>query len=189
MTPTRRFCRFSKAPETATFGMPEVPEDGLCLSTFVLLSEAGRPSTVLMGKMDPKADWEQIGALDPARVEAHRHGWVLPSSHLILHESPQEAAVRILREQLGLGPLRLDGPQVVSEVYTPRRFPSHHAHWDLEFLFRGTLEAGTVPSSHAWTELRFVDPATTGAETIARSHEDLLASAGFPVGKPPKGSP
>src|SRR3989442_4075768 len=52
---------------------------------------------VLMGHMNPKAPWDHIGALDPSRVEAHSRGWMLPSSHLIFLESPDEAARRIAR--------------------------------------------------------------------------------------------
>src|SRR5206468_4725043 len=65
--------------------------------------------------------WDHIGALDPSRVEAHSHGWMLPSSHLIFRESPDDAARRIAREQLELPDLALTGPTVVSEVYTPKR--------------------------------------------------------------------
>lgn len=179
MTTDRRFCRFSKSSATDSFGMPEVPRDGLCLSAFVLLSPEDRPTSVLMGHMNPNAPWDHLGALDPSRVEAHRHGWMLPSSHLVMLESPSDAAQRILSEQLQLPSMPLEGPQVVSEVYTPRRFPSHPAHWDLEFLFRGKLSEGELPSAKVWAELQFVDLTRTRRAEIARSHEDVLASAGF----------
>lgn len=181
MTTDRRFCRFSKSAATDAFGMPEVPADGLCLSAFVLLTPRDRPSAVLMGHMNPEAPWDHLGALDPSRVEAHRHGWMLPSSHLMVGESPSDAAQRILGEQLKLPSRPLEGPQVVSEVYAPRRFPAHRAHWDLEFLFRGTLDGSSPPISEAWVELRFVDTRVTPQSEIARSHEDVLASAGFPT--------
>jgi ADP-ribose pyrophosphatase YjhB (NUDIX family) len=179
MTTTRKFCRLSKPPFAKSSELPGPLEDTLCLSAFVLLSEEGRPSTVLMGHLDPRADWEHIGALDPGRVEAHRHGWMLPSSHLMLRESPQEAAQRILDEQLGLGELSLSGPEVFSEVYTPKRFPDLKEHWDLEFVFRGVVPAGTVLDAPAWTALRFVNPANTKRDEITRGHEDILELAGF----------
>ena len=43
MATNRRFCRFSRSESTRAFGMPEVPEDGLCLSAFVVLSPRDTP--------------------------------------------------------------------------------------------------------------------------------------------------
>ncbi len=149
------------------------------MSAFVLLSPAGRPTSVLLGHMNPAAPWDHIGALDAERVAVHGKRWMIPSSHMIYGESPGEAAARILREQLELSPLRLEGPQVISEVYTPARFPDHPRHWDLEFLFRGEVPEDTAPRSAAWTELRFVDVPRTPPSDFARSHEDVLRSAGF----------
>jgi hypothetical protein len=179
VTTDRRFCRFSKSPETDAFGMPEVPTEGFCISAFVLLSPDDDPASVLLGHLNPDAPWDHLGALDPSRVEAHRHGWMIPSSHLMVRESPTEAAQRILSEQLHLPTMHLEGPRVVSEVSTPRRFPQTKGHWDLEFLFRGSITGRSPPSSDAWTELKFVDLRTTSKRDIARSHEDILASAGF----------
>ena len=181
MTTDRRFCRFNRDPDTASFSMTEVPAEGLCLSAFVVLNSEENPSAVLMGHMNPAAPWDHIGALDPGRVEIHRKGWMLPSSHLIFREAPEEAAQRILREQLEHAPVPLEGPRVVSEVYAPKRFPHLPQHWDLEFLFRGTLSEANVPISKAWSELRFVDTRAAQKSDIARTHEDVLASAGFPL--------
>jgi ADP-ribose pyrophosphatase YjhB (NUDIX family) len=181
MTTDRRFCRFNRDPDTAAFSMTEIPPEGVCLSAFVLLSPRGRPTEVLLGRMNPAAPWDHLGALDPKRVEVHARGWMLPSSHLIFREAPQEGARRILREQLGISSLALTGPQVVSEVYAPRRFPERPAHWDLEFLFRGEWPEPRPPACDAWTELRFVDTRTASRAEMARSHEDILASAGMPL--------
>jgi ADP-ribose pyrophosphatase YjhB (NUDIX family) len=183
MTTDRRFSRFSKSPTTAAFSVTEIPDEGVCLSAFLIVTEAGHPSSVLMGHMNPQAPWDHIGALDPSRVEAHSRGWMLPSSHLIVRESPQEAARRIAREQLELPDLEFTGPQVVSEVYTPRRFPGIAQHWDLEFLFRGELSTAELPHTAAWKELAFVDLPRTAKVEIARSHEDIIESAGFRFGK------
>ena len=178
MSTDRRFCRFYKPADTA-FGMPEVPEGGLCLSVFLVITEALRADRVLMGHLDPAAPWDHLGALDPGRAAVHRKGWMLPASHLIVKESPQAAARRVAREQLELPDLPLGEPRVVSEVGTPRRFPGMAEHWDLEFLVPGQLDAGAVPHPAAWTELRFVDLDATPKSAIARSHEDILESAGL----------
>jgi len=183
MTTDRRFARFSKSPDTAAFSITEIPAGAFCLSAFLIITESGDPRKVLMGCMNPRAPWDHIGALDPARVEVHSRGWMLPSSHLIFQESPGDAARRIAREQLELPDLPLSEPKVVSEAYTPRRFPDAAKHWDLEFLFHGELPANQVHRSVAWRELAFVDVRHTGKSEIARSHEDILESAGFRFGE------
>src|SRR2546427_2127991 len=172
MTTDRRFARFSKSPTTAAFSVTEIPDDGVCLSAFLIVTEARDARKVLMGHMNPKAPWDHIGALDPSRVEAHSHGWMLPSSHLIFRESPDDAARRVAREQLELPDLVLSGPKVISEVYTPRRFPGTALRSGLGFLFRGPLAARDVPHPAAWKELGFVDPRRTSKSDSARPHED-----------------
>ena len=111
--------------------MSEIPEGGVCLSAFIVLSQLGSPKSVLMGRINKKAPWDHIGALDAGRVELHSKGWMLPSSNLMLGESPQDAALRILREQLGVGDQPVEGPRVLSEISGPLN------HWDLEFIFLG----------------------------------------------------
>lgn len=165
MVTDRRFAHFKK--NVVPPRMNEIPEGGLCISTFVIISKTGNPQHVLMGRINKKAPWDHIGALDPERVERHSKGWMLPSSALLLGESPQEAAQRILEEQLGLIDQRLEGPLVFSEAYGPA------SHWDLEFLFLG--ERDKAPSHEVWSELKFVDLTKALKEEIARSHEDILA--------------
>ena len=156
----------------------EIPEGGLCLSSFLVITE-GDSDRVLMGHLDPKARWDHIGALDSGRATIHSEGWMLPSSHLMLYESPQEAAEWILKEQLGLEHLKLSPAMVVAEVGTPRRFPALSQHWDFEFIFRGRAPKGVRPENDAWKELRFVDLKEVGRKEIARSHDEVLENAGF----------
>ena len=134
--------------------------------------------------MNPSAPWDHLEGLDPERVEAHRHGWLIPASHLLLRESPDESARRILTEMLGGIAPALEPARVVSEVYTPRRFPETHNHWDLSFLYRGTLRgpAPSVPS--VWDDLRFVDVREVRRSEFARSHEEVLDRLGLPVTRP-----
>ncbi len=159
--------------------MPQVPPDGLCLSAFVVLSSTERPSFVLLGKIDPAAPWDHLGSLDPTRVEAWKDRWMLPASHLLLLESPQDAAGRILRELVGLSSVPLEGPKVISEVYTPERHPTARQHWDLEFIFQGKVPERSVRRNQAWRELEFVDTRSLENEDLARTHGDILGHAGF----------
>jgi ADP-ribose pyrophosphatase YjhB (NUDIX family) len=167
MTTGRRFTHFKR--DVALPRMGEIPEGGFCISAFLIISKTGSPHQVLMGRINTKARWDHIGALDPERVERHRGGWMLPSSALMFGESPQQAAERILQEQLGLDDQPLEGPSIFSEVYGPLN------HWDLEFLFLG--QRTNAPSNDAWRVLDFVDLTKTRREDMARGHEDILAHA------------
>jgi len=182
MTTDRRFSRFSRSRDTAAFSITEIPVGGVCLSAFLIVTEVGNPKKVLMGHMNAEAPWDHIGALDPSRVEVHSRGWMLPSSHLIFQESPQDAARRIAREQLELPDLTFSEPKVVSEAYTPKRFPNAPTHWDIEFLFRTEIPGEDLPRPEAWAQLEFVDLRRTAKSEIARSHEDVIESAGLRFG-------
>ncbi len=178
MVTDRKFCRFNEQAETMTFGMPEPPPGGLCLSAFLIITDQRNPNSVLMGHLNTKAPWDHIGALDPSRVEVHSKGWMLPSSHLLVYESPHEAARRILREQLETD-LQLTGPDVMSETYTPKRFPNLPLHWDIEFVFKGKMSADNIPKLFAWSKLAFVNLDIAKKTEIARSHDDILQAAGL----------
>ena len=168
MSTYRRFTRFSTTAKPPK--VDQIPDGGICLSAFVVLSPPGRPNHVLMGRLNTNAPWEHIGALDKERAETNSKGWMLPSSHLILFESPQEAASRILMEQLSISDQKLTGPFTFSEVYGPKN------HWDFHFIFTG--EKKDVPKTDAWSQLKFVDLDATEKEEIARSHDDILALVG-----------
>src|SRR5256886_15253490 len=61
MPTDRKFCRF--APTDRPLQTREIPEGGICLSAFVVLSESGHRDRVLMGHLDPSAGGGHIGAL------------------------------------------------------------------------------------------------------------------------------
>ena len=188
MGPTgdRRFSRFATGRSTDDGYWP-LPPDGLCLSSFVLVSRPDRPREVLVGRIDPTADWGRIGALDARRVEQNAAGWMLPSSHLLYFESPEGAARRVLQEQLALEGVALSPVQVFSEKYPPRRHPERGDHWDLEFVFRANVRSGWTPQHPAWREPRFLDPSTTPRSEFTRSHDEVLELAGFSVAGPEPG--
>lgn len=168
MATDRKFCRFN--PADRPMQTREIPEGGICLSTFLVIGETGHPERVLMGQLDPSAPWDHIGALDAERAEMNSRGWMLPSSHLMIGESPESAAERILKEQVGLPELPMEGPHVFSEVYGSKN------HWDIEFVFLG--ERDQIAQHPAWSALRFVDVNETPRDDIARYHEDILAHVG-----------
>ncbi len=179
VTEERRFCRFLAMPPEGSAVYTNVPEGGLCLNVFLLLAEPGHPERILLGRLDPSAHWERIGALDAARVGAHQNGWMIPSCHLLHLESPAEAAQRIAREQLELPSVPLGEPLVASESYPRLAGSPGPLHWDLSFLFRGEWPEGKPVRAAPWKALRFVDVARSSRAEIARSHADVLAFAGL----------
>lgn len=68
LTTDRKFCRFIKGLHARPLDMTEPPEDGLCISAFIIMREKNKVGRVLMGKLNPQAEWDHIGALDRDRV-------------------------------------------------------------------------------------------------------------------------
>jgi ADP-ribose pyrophosphatase YjhB (NUDIX family) len=168
MATDRRFAAFSK--DALPPRMSALPEGGMCISAFLVISKKGEPANVLMGRINKNSEWDHIGALDGKRVERFASGWMLPSSHLMLFETPEGAARRILREQLGIRNQALGGPLTFSDT------PGTSNHWDLGFIFTGEREAS--PSNGAWDDLRFVEVAKLKRDEIVRSQLDVLTYAG-----------
>ena len=161
-----------------------VPEGGVCLSAFIVLRPSETSTKVLLGRPDPRAPWAQMATLEDAHVRSIGNRWILPASHLLEFESPTDSAQRILRQQLEITDLPLQGPEVFSEAYTSVIDPESGAHWDLHFVFRGEWPSGEPPRAAAWRELTFVEPRTLTRADIARGHADILGLAGRPVGEP-----
>ncbi len=180
MATERRFCRFSRS--APPFGLTEPPEHGFCLSAFLVIDSAEHSSRVLLGRLNPAAPWDHLGALDPERVSAWKDRWMLPSCHLLLGEGPDAAAERILSELTGLGPRELGSPKVVSEVYAPERHPAAKTHWDLEFIYRAQASESELKPHPAWRELRFIETRSLRPTEMARSQGDILQHAGFSLG-------
>ncbi|MCI4350212.1 MAG: hypothetical protein L3K15_01690 [Thermoplasmata archaeon] len=106
---------------------------------------------------------------------------MLPSSHLAVFESPDQAAERIAREQLGSPEFRPPSPLIVSETYHRAAGDTDDPHWDLHFIYRSTVERAPPGSSELWEELRFLEPRQHAPEEFARAQSDILAFAGHPT--------
>jgi len=174
MQTDRKFADFGKG--LPYYCMDTIPPGGMCLSVFLLLSK-GSDGNVLLGKVNPTYDkWSHIGALDERRLERFCKGWMIPSRHFILLESPEQAAKTVLKEQLGVEDVQLTGPKVLTEVYDIERVGLKN-HWDFEFVFSGKV-LGVQPHP-AWTELKFVDVSSLPDSEFARGHQDILANVGL----------
>jgi hypothetical protein len=182
MQEPRRFTRLRPGPVAPGQGLYTVPEAGLCLSTFVVIRPLGRDREVLFGKIDPRADWAEIGALDPRRAERVASSWMLPSSQLLFFEAPLDSARRIAREQLGTDLPPPERFSVHSEAYRRAGESGGDPHWDLHFVFLFRWPDARAPRADPWKELRFVDLDGLSPESIARSQGDVLALVGLAPG-------
>lgn len=156
-----------------------VPDDGLCLNAFVLIRPESGSDRVLLGRIDPDAPWETIGGMSQRRIATMGDRWMLPSRQLRLFEAPEEAARAILKDQLGIDRLALEGPKVTSEAWQRPEPAGKGLHWDLSFLFEGTWPEGRPLSSPPWRELKFHRPSELEPRDVGRSQFDVLTLAGF----------
>ncbi len=177
----RTVCRFrpGAAPDDPIYH--SVPDDGLCLNVFPLLTEPRRPDRVLMGRIDPSFDWADLGGMHRERIAQTADRWVLPGRQLFLFEAPGDAVRAILREQLGLEALALRGPEVLSEAWQRPSPVGQGPHWDLSFVYRGEWPVGRQLHAAPWRELSFKNPILLDPQEVGRNHLDVLALAGFSV--------
>jgi hypothetical protein len=175
----RRFARFRRGPLGESPHVSEVPDDGMCLSVFLVIEAPGQDGAVLLGRVDPAAPWGEIGGIDPARLAQIGERWMLPSRHLLLFESPSEAARGILEEQLGSPPIDLEGPFVFSDPYARAGAAKRDPHWDLHFVYRARWSSALPPPAPAWRRLEFVEVARTPQSEFARGQEYVLRLVGL----------
>lgn len=175
---TRRFTRFGQEADPSRLVF-QVPLEGLCLSTFLVLRPRGHPDRALLGHIDPKAPWDELGAADAGRVVPWSKGWMLPSSQLVFYESPADAARRIAQEQLGVTLGDLPAPVVMSDAYA-RTPVSTDKHWDFGFVYVLDGQPETPPHHSGWTDLRYVEVAREPSAAFVRYQEDVLRLVGMP---------
>jgi ADP-ribose pyrophosphatase YjhB (NUDIX family) len=180
MAENRKFARFRvhAEPDRMVF---TVPEDGLCISTFLVFKPRGRPDQALLGRINADGPWAHIGGLDASRAKDWSIGWMLPSSQLLYYESPEESARRIAREQLGIELGKVPVPLLMSDSDQRPRAAPGDLHWDMGFVYVIDDHSGPPPRHPAWTDLRFIEVAKTRRQDYVRSHQDVLALAGMPT--------
>ena len=174
----RRFARLRPGGDLPAPGYEGVPSDGLCLNVFLVFRPADTPGRVLLGKVDPAAPWAEIAALGPDRIARLTDRWLLPASQLLLLESPDEAAIRVAREQLGFDLADLPTPRVFSETYARPGSEGKDPHWDLQFVYDLVWPESRPPRASPWKELALVDVARTPRAAFGRGHADVLELVG-----------
>lgn len=157
----------------------QVPSEGMCLSTFLVLRPRGHRDQALLGHIDPGAPWGHIGAADAKRVVAWSRGWMLPSSQLLLFESPEDSARRIAREQLGIELGKLPAPVLMSDAYEREAGPQE-LHWDLGFVYVLDGRPADPPRSLVWKDLRYETVSRIPRADFVRFQDDVLRLVGLP---------
>lgn len=159
----------------AMFTEGHVPKGGTCISAFLVLTGKGG---VLAGKMAKPNIWVEkfLVGENFAPKYASSGKWVLPASHLKYGEKPDDAAKRILTEQLDLGDVKLIFSQVQSHLSEDPNDPDS-AHWDICFIYEGRVK-GEVPKPEWFSELAFLKPKDMSVNDFTRGHGDVLKELG-----------
>jgi ADP-ribose pyrophosphatase YjhB (NUDIX family) len=159
----------------AMFNEGNVPKGGTCLSSFLLLKSKGG---ILVGKMTKPEIWVArffVGEMFAPKYAASNK-WLLPASHLKYGEKPEDAAMRILVEQVGAAKSKLSLLQVQSHLSQDPNDPEA-AHWDICFVYGGTVR-GRLQIPEWFSELKFMKPRELASEDFTRGHGDVLRELG-----------
>jgi ADP-ribose pyrophosphatase YjhB (NUDIX family) len=159
----------------AMFMEGHVPKGGTCLSSFLVLK---RKDGILVGKMTKPQIWVERFLMGEtfAPVYASSNKWLIPASHLKYGEKPEDAATRILVEQVGITWSKLSLLQIQSHLSQDPKDPDI-AHWDVCFVYGGTLRK--EPRTPEWfSELRFMRTRELASEDFTRGHGDVLRELG-----------
>jgi ADP-ribose pyrophosphatase YjhB (NUDIX family) len=159
----------------AMFMEGNVPKGGTCLSSFLVLrSKDG----ILVGKMARPELWIEkflVGEnFAPKYVESGKY--VIPASHLKYGEKPEDAATRVLVEEVQAKMNKLRLLEVQSHLSQNPNDPEA-AHWDICFVYGGTVK-GKIPCPEWFSELKFVKPRDLTGSDFTRGHGDVLLELG-----------
>jgi len=167
----------------ALFSQKNVPPGGTCLSSFVVVSN-GR--NILVGKMARPEIWVQRFLVGPtfAPVYAGSGKYVLPARHLHWYESPLEAALGVMRDQVGLDipASKISLVDVQSHVSGDINDEEEPPHWDICFLYRTQVsnkQAETLKRPEWFSELAFKPLRSLKQDHFTRGHGDVLKGAGM----------
>lgn len=161
--------------DKAVFMEGHAPKGGTCLSSFLVLK--GKQG-VLVGKMTKPEIWVErflMGEMFAPKYAASGK-WLLPASHLKYGEKPEDAAIRVLTEQVGSKKSKLKLLQVQSHLAQDPNDPEA-AHWDICFVYGGTI-TGEIKTPEWFSELRFANPRGLKSDDFTRGHGDVLKELG-----------
>lgn len=152
------------------------PVGSLCLSSFVLALKRG---SLLLGKVSHPDIWERQWALPTWKPSKWRGKLLLPATHLLLKEHPDQAAERIMRNMLKVSEYKLAFHGIQSHV---RKRP---LHWDICFIYHARIK-GLVKKPPWFAELRYVEFKEIRREELGRDHADVIEKAGIRLAAIPR---
>jgi ADP-ribose pyrophosphatase YjhB (NUDIX family) len=160
----------------AMFMEGHVPKGGACISVFLVLKGEGG---ILVGKMAKPEVWVErfyVGEMFAPKY-ASSNKWLLPASHLEYGEKPEDAARRVLTQQVRVPASKLTFRQVQSHLSQDPKDPEA-AHWDLCFVYEGTLKK-PVRRPEWFSDLRLMHPKELRSDDFTRGHGDVLKEFGL----------
>jgi ADP-ribose pyrophosphatase YjhB (NUDIX family) len=167
---TKRWARLG--PNDAKW-LNHVPEAGVCISAFII---ARRGPSILLGRPNAIEAWAEKGGFPTwrARNFQNEQAWFLPATHLLMEESPDQAAKRIAHAWTGL---KGKPHFLMFQSHTRPSAESKTAkHWDLCFVYE--LNVRTLPKLKPWwSEMRFAKPSEIRRMNLGRGHKDILKEA------------
>ena len=163
----------------ALFNSTNVTPGGTCLSSFVVVSNG---DGILIGKMVKPEIWVERFFVGEkfAPVYTSSNKFILPSCHLAWFESPIDAALRVVTEQIQLKADKqsLKLLEVQSHVGGDPNDTVQPAHWDLCFVYELNVPPGTTLKSPGWfEELHFANKKSLKSPDFTRGHGDVLLAS------------
>jgi ADP-ribose pyrophosphatase YjhB (NUDIX family) len=157
-----------------------VPVGGVCLSAFIVASKNG---AVLLGLPKAGPEWAEKGGerLSGAKELERGNSWILPATHLLIGETPDDASVRIARNFTGLSG-KPEFAMIQSHTRPAKIWFKHvgkSVHWDLCFVYH--LEIARPPKNPKpwWKDLRLYAQEEIRGLNIGRGHRDILKEGGY----------
>lgn len=147
---------------------------GVCISAFIV---ARRNKMILLGRPRNIEAWPREGRFPRSRIArvVRDEAWILPATHLLIDESPNHAAKRIVLEWLGVR--NLPKFVMVQSFVRPSKMKGRN-HWDLCFVYE--LQLSPLPRlKPCWSEIGFFSPSEIKRNMLGRSHFDVLREARY----------
>ena len=138
---------YNKAAEPMGF---ELTPTSLHISSFVFVKKG---TTIALLK-----------ASNQHYLEFRRGKWLIPSTVLKIPEHPDDCALRVLRDQLGIEKPKLKFVNV----------QSHYSdHWDICFIYE-TQTAKPLKASNLFDEVKFFPAKKLPQESMAQDHVEVV---------------
>ncbi|MFQ6011565.1 MAG: NUDIX domain-containing protein [Nitrososphaerales archaeon] len=164
--PQRRFARYGP-----TDGFPP---GGACISSFVIVRKR---DSYLMGKIIDPGLWFDNFNLNKSKPAGWADKWRLPATYLKLGEHPEDAAKRVMEEQLGLKNYELFLAQVQSHTGESAAYKGE-IHWDLCYVYIGLypMVRDELSPTRFFSELSFNKIDEVNPEEMGSGHGAVLKS-------------